>query len=166
MNGWVMPGTPSWSFGSTMPCQWTAVANGRWLSTTIRTRSPSFTRSTGPGTTPLNAYACLVTPGATSIVVGAMSRWKTFTPASSVKGARTVPSPRSVPALFASSGAGPPEGPPVPGGCAAPGSSGTSCGGGAVVDVVVGGAVVVVVGACFGGGVVAPGVPGGKVADG
>src|SRR3954447_22043496 len=125
MNGWVMPGTPSWSFGRIIPCQCTPVANGRLLVTTMRTRSPSVTRNTGPGTTPLNAYASLVTPGATSMVVGAIERWNTLMPPSSVYGASTVPSPRSF-------GAEPP--PPVlwdtgvarPGGSGAEGSFGTS----------------------------------------
>jgi hypothetical protein len=53
MGGWVMNGTPSWSFGTMSPCQWTAVLSGNSLVTITRTLSPSVTRISGPGTVPL-----------------------------------------------------------------------------------------------------------------
>ena len=53
IGGWVMKGTPSIAFGVITPCQWTAVLSGNWFVTLTRIVSPSVTRISGPGTTPL-----------------------------------------------------------------------------------------------------------------
>jgi hypothetical protein len=53
----VTPGTPSIAFGTFTPCQWMVVASGRRFVRTTRTRSPSFTRISGPGIRPLYAIA-------------------------------------------------------------------------------------------------------------
>ena len=53
MSGWVMPGTPSWSLGTSRPCQWMVVASARLLVKLIRTLSPTFALISGPGYCPL-----------------------------------------------------------------------------------------------------------------
>ena len=49
INSWVNIGTPSIWFSNLMPCQWTAVPSSRPFSTSMLTRSPRRTRSSGPG---------------------------------------------------------------------------------------------------------------------
>src|SRR6187399_143482 len=65
-GGWVMYGTPSWSFGTSRPWKWMHVDSDSLLVRTTRTRSPSFTRISGPGTWALYAMAGTLWPGATS----------------------------------------------------------------------------------------------------
>src|SRR4051794_30663807 len=93
--GWVTPGTPSWSFGSSMPCQCTDVPSGRSFFTMKRTRSRSLMRTTGPGTMPLKVHASRKCPFVTSHFFRYMCRLKTLTPSTTLYGASCVPSPRS-----------------------------------------------------------------------
>src|SRR3954469_14840790 len=90
-----MPGTPSWSLGSSIPCQCTDVISGRSFLTTNRTRSRSFTRTTGPGTMPLKVQASRNFPFVTSHFLRYIRKVKTFTPSTTLYGASCVPSPRS-----------------------------------------------------------------------
>src|SRR6266545_2305246 len=60
------PSTPSMPTVTSTPCQCTVVGSCSAFLTVTRTVSPSVTRSSGPGTWPLYAYASTVLPGASS----------------------------------------------------------------------------------------------------
>src|SRR5215469_5176321 len=57
MGFWPTPGTPSWSEGTSKPCQWTVVDSGSLLTMVMRTWSPATTRIIGPGTVPSKVQA-------------------------------------------------------------------------------------------------------------
>ena len=63
---WVIGETPSWSLGTSMPCQWMSVPIGSSLVSSTCTRSPTSTSMRGPGTMPLYAHAWTTSPGRTS----------------------------------------------------------------------------------------------------
>ena len=58
--------TPSWSLGTSMPCQWMSVPMGSSLVISTSTSSPTSRSMRGPGTIPLYAHAWTISPGRTS----------------------------------------------------------------------------------------------------
>src|SRR5262249_6704734 len=93
IGGCVMKGTPSMLLGTITPWKWTAVLWGSSLLTTKRTLSPSVTRISGPGTTPLYAKASANLPGWYSHCTTLAIRLKTLTSPSITGGSRWPPSP-------------------------------------------------------------------------
>ncbi len=65
-GSWVIGDTPSCPFGTSMPCQWMSVLTGNSLVICTSTLSPTSRSMRGPGTMPLYAQACTISPGATS----------------------------------------------------------------------------------------------------
>ena len=55
-GSWVTPGTPSNSFSSLTPCQWTAVGRSMWFVNRTMISAPCETRMRGPGYCPLKPY--------------------------------------------------------------------------------------------------------------
>src|SRR5215212_8218219 len=88
-----MNGTPSWLFGTRNPCQCTTVLCGSSLVTLMRTLSPSVTRISGPGVTPLYAHASTKLPGVTSHCTTWQTRSKTLTSPSIVNSSGWPPNP-------------------------------------------------------------------------
>src|SRR5215207_4162943 len=88
-----MNGTPSWLFGTCSPCQCTAVLCGSSLVTLMRTLSPSVTRISGPGVTPLYVHASTRLPGVTSHCTTWQTRSKTLTSPSIVNSSGWPPNP-------------------------------------------------------------------------